>query len=291
VNIVKATEAYESWLGSRIRLLPAGIERKHEIMADDIRAFFRGTYYRWVQLFHAMGDYSSCPKVLTAGDTHLDNFGTWRDAEGRLAWGINDFDETSSLPYVNDLIRLAVSAQLSIAIRGLPISMTDACDAILNGYASCLDSGGGPFVLAEQHGWLRLLAFANLRDPARFWEKLTTFPVTRGLPAKVKKRFQHLLPERGCKVRVVSRTAGVGSLGRERYVAIAAVNGGLWAREAKALAPSAALWMSEGRPSGNLYNRLLDATIRSSDPFVREKAGWIYRRLAPDCVRIDLTTV
>jgi len=32
--------------------------------------------------------------VLAVGDLHVENFGTWRDAEGRLIWGVNDFDES-----------------------------------------------------------------------------------------------------------------------------------------------------------------------------------------------------
>ena len=27
------------------------------------------------------------PQVLSVGDLHLENFGTWRDADGRLVWG------------------------------------------------------------------------------------------------------------------------------------------------------------------------------------------------------------
>ena len=34
-------------------------------------------------------------------------YGTWRDTEGRLVWGINDFDEAYPSPYTNDLVRLA----------------------------------------------------------------------------------------------------------------------------------------------------------------------------------------
>jgi hypothetical protein len=26
------------------------------------------------------------PRVLGVGDIHLENFGTWRDAEGRMVW-------------------------------------------------------------------------------------------------------------------------------------------------------------------------------------------------------------
>ena len=49
------------------------------------------------------------PKVLAVGDLHIENFGTWRDSEGRLVWGVNDFDETWRLPYTQDLVRLTTS--------------------------------------------------------------------------------------------------------------------------------------------------------------------------------------
>ena len=53
------------------------------------------------------------PRALAVGDLHVENFGTWRDVEGRLIWGINDFDEAWRLPYTNDLVRLATSALLA----------------------------------------------------------------------------------------------------------------------------------------------------------------------------------
>jgi len=74
------------------------------------------------------------PAVLSVGDMHLDNLGTWRDAEGRLVWGINDFDEAAILPYPLDLARLAVSAILANQEKALSILPRDACLAILNGY-------------------------------------------------------------------------------------------------------------------------------------------------------------
>src|SRR5260370_32652719 len=50
-------------------------------------------------------------EVLAVGDLHVENFGTWRDAEGRLTWGVNDFDEAYPLPYTIDLARLATSVR------------------------------------------------------------------------------------------------------------------------------------------------------------------------------------
>ena len=53
------------------------------------------------------------PRVLSVGDAHVNSYGTWRDAEGRLCWGIDDFDEAWPLPYTNDLVRLATSVKLA----------------------------------------------------------------------------------------------------------------------------------------------------------------------------------
>jgi hypothetical protein len=97
------------------------------------------------------------------------------------------------------------------------------------------------------------------------------------------------MPEKGLDWHIVHRVAGLGSLGRERYVAIADWRGGSVAREAKALAPSACFWAQEGAGTAPiLYQKILDAAIRCRDPFVRFQKRWIVRRLAPDCSRIEL---
>lgn len=41
---------------------------------------------------------------MAVGDLHVENFGTWRDIEGRLVWGVNDFDEAHPLSYANDAL-------------------------------------------------------------------------------------------------------------------------------------------------------------------------------------------
>ena len=76
--------------------------------------FLRATYYRWAQIWpEVCRRAATAPVALAVGDLHVENFGTWRDIEGRLIWGINDFDEAWRLPYTNDLIRLATSALLA----------------------------------------------------------------------------------------------------------------------------------------------------------------------------------
>jgi hypothetical protein len=63
-------------------------------------------------------------------------------------------------------------------------------------------------------------------------------------------------------------------------------------REAKALAPSAYLWQqTDNSPSEILYETILLNAVRCPDPTVRLVNGWIVRRLAPDCSRIELSSL
>ena len=115
MQIDEATRSYEQWLATHMPLIQADLALKHAAMRHDAFSFLRATFYRWMQLWPAIcADVATAPVLLAVGDLHLDNFGTWRDKEGRLVWGINDFDEACHLPYTNDLLRLTVSARLAI---------------------------------------------------------------------------------------------------------------------------------------------------------------------------------
>jgi hypothetical protein len=290
MNIVKATAKYEDWLSRRIHLLAGDLAFKHEQMRSAPFPFLRATFYRWAQVWSEVcAEAAKAPVVLAVGDLHIENFGTWRDIEGRLIWGINDFDEAWRLPYTSDLIRLATSALLAPAACGAE----PAIGALLRGYADGLQAGGRPFALAEHHVTLRTMATARLHAPEQFWEKLHTLPEEReALPAGARKAIDSMMPEKGLDWHVAHRIAGLGSLGRERYVAIADWRGGSIAREAKALAPSACFWAREGAgTSPILYQKILDTAIRCRDPFVRFQKRWIVRRLAPDCSRIELAAM
>jgi uncharacterized protein (DUF2252 family) len=183
--------------------------------------------------------------VLAVGDLHVANFGTWRDADGRLCWGVNDFDEAADLPYTNDVVRLAASARFAHKAGALDLKVSEACDAILSGYGDCLAAGGCPFALEESHPHLRALAMAADRDPAAFWAKATK--LLADPPAAVSDDAQvalaATLPAADLKPEYRARPrAGVGSLGRPRYVALFEWAGGWVCREAKAAAPPATAW-------------------------------------------------
>ncbi len=288
MNIQKATQEYEAWLGERTTLVQADLDFKHAQMASGVFPFLRSTFYRWAQVFpDVCPEQAKAPAVLAVGDLHIENFGTWRDKEGRLIWGVNDFDEAHTMPYTVDLVRLAVSADLS---GSLPQKTDALCEAVLDGYEAGLKAGGKPFVLAEDHAWLRDIAGKNLANPSKFWKKMAALPgAEKDVPLSAREGIEHLLPAPRPPYHAVSRRAGLGSLGHQRFVGLAEWEGGEIAREAKALVPSAWLWaVKQQGPLEILYQALLSQAVRCRDPYVELRGEWILRRLAPDCIRVPL---
>jgi len=290
MHIQQATQDYEQWLARHIRVLKDDLKVKHERMAEDPFCFLRATFYRWMQLFPSLcPELMETPTVLAVGDLHVENYGTWRDTEGRLVWGINDFDEAFPLPYAVDLVRLAASARLVIQLKRLPFENADACAAILDGYAVGLRDGGEPFVLSERHRGMLAAVTGRERDPTEFWEKLSSLPTASSVPAAVNARLKAALPGQGLKFRVAHRLAGLGSLGRERYTAITDWCGGKIARETKPLLPSACSWAGARAGRGKFfYAAILRQSVRAADPFLTVRDGWVLRRLSPFCSRIEL---
>jgi uncharacterized protein (DUF2252 family) len=137
VDIVTATREYETWLSSRIAIVRADLREKHQRMCESPFVFLRATFYWWIQRWQSLGHpLDDAPRSLAVGDLHVENFGTWRDAEGRLIWGINDFDEACELPYTHDLIRLATSACLAEQDSQFSLSDRSICEAILEATAT-----------------------------------------------------------------------------------------------------------------------------------------------------------
>jgi hypothetical protein len=86
--------------------------------------------------------------------------------------------------------------------------------------------------------------------------------------------------------------SGLGSLGHMRVVLLGRWHGCYVAREAKELTPSACVW-ARGKATGGPihYGKILESAVRVPDPFVQPFDGWLLRRLAPDCSRIELASL
>lgn len=293
LDILHATSAFESWASRHVNLIRSDVNLKHRLMAQSPFPFFRASFYRWAQWWPLVcPELARAPQVLAVGDLHIENFGTWRDLEGRLIWGVNDFDEAWPAAYTVDLVRLLASAYVAIQEEHLSLPRKRAWQAIEAGYRDSLAKGGGPFVLAEHHKWLRLLALNKLRDPVVFWKKIVACPKYKGaLPKDVWKMIRGSMPLRTMNYELKSRIAGLGSLGHPRVLALATWDGAHIVREAKQLTPSAWIWARRLHSTQILGRKLVESAIRIRDPHVHFTEHWIVRRLAPDCCHIEIQTL
>jgi len=291
MKILKATRKYETWLREQMDVFEEDLALKAEKLAKDPFTFFRGTFYRWMQVFPDKCRKAwRAPIVLSVGDLHAANFGTWHDATGELVWGVNDFDEASPLPYSLDLVRLATSVELASASEELTIKLTEACEAILDGYREGLEKGGEALVVNSDRDWLSDAYVRSGRAAEEYWEKLGQLPVMeREAPPEARSALEAALPSQGMEYRILHRQAGVGSLGRPRYTALAEWEGKFVACEAKALIPSVALWAQKKHKDASVqYEEMLARAVRKPDPTLKVYEGWVVRGLAPDHCRIDL---
>lgn len=297
MNIFRSAERYESWLR---RQLDDTIEKdlavKHRKMADGPFEFLRATYWRWAETIYAVcRDLKDAPHVLAVGDVHVENFGTWRDAEGRLVWGLNDFDEAAKMPYTLDLVRLAASAMLA-KVPG--ISKTEICASIAAGYAAGLRAPA-PFVLDLEHKWLRKIVVVSEKERKKFWAKFDPVqiaeekpekidPVVRGeLRGRYRKAIERAFPDPAAELQFYSREAGTGSLGRPRFFGVGPWHSALAVREAKAMARSG--WtMAQGGTHRLRCAEIANGAYRSPDPTYHLRGHVLVRRLSPNDFKIEV---
>jgi len=271
MDIIEATKSYENWMRRCTDVVEKDLRYKHQQMREDPFLFFRSAFYRWAQLWPELcRDLCHAPTVLAVGDLHVGSFGTWRDSEGRMCWGVDDFDESYPLPYTIDLVRLATSVKLAVEAEGLTIKFKQGCDAILEGYRQTLRVGGCPFVLAEGQQTLEKLGIDAIEPPDDFWPKINRRPVvTDGIfPSTARRAIEKMWPDRNLAYKVVRREAGHGSLGQPRFVAIAKWCGAFIAREAKATIPSSCVWLN-GKVAHcqTYYEKAIKSAVRSPDPY------------------------
>ena len=292
-DIVQATADFEKWAARHVNLIPFDVRRKHKFMATAPFPFLRATFYRWAQRWPEIcPELAHAPKVLAIGDLHIENFGTWRDFEGRLIWGVNDFDEAWPASYAVDLVRLLTSAYMGIEANHLSLSRKQARRAIEEGYRDCLKQGGSAFILAERHQWLRQIALSELRDPVIFWKRILSCAPYKGkLPKDVWKQIYDTMPVHAVRYELKSRIAGLGSLGHPRVLALAEWDRAHVVREAKQLTPSAWIWTHGLQTSKVLGPELVKRAVRIPDPHLRFTERWLVRRLAPDCCHIEIQSL
>jgi hypothetical protein len=286
-TIRRSARRYEDWLTKQLDgdVVAKDVAKKHEKMCENAFVFLRATYWRWSEIIlDVCPELADGAQVLAVGDIHLENFGTWRDADGRLAWGVNDFDEAARMPYALDLVRLAASAML---VRGRPrVTDKEICSAILQGYRQGLEAPQA-VVLDRDAQWLRELVVVPEAERAKFWKKMAAAKSKRA-PERYRKVIEEAMPEPRLSITTAPRRAGAGSLGRPRWVGTAEWRGGPVLREAKALVTSAWVRARGSNDDTIRCSEIANGRFRPVDPWYKIKNGVVVRRLSPNNRKIEV---
>ncbi|MGW6569048.1 DUF2252 domain-containing protein [Streptomyces sp. NPDC054975] len=108
---------FDTAFGELLAADPSAFRVKFRKMAGSAFAFYRGTaclFYADLEQEQQGGPYldERTGRVWIHGDLHAENFGTYMDANGRLIFNVNDFDEAYVGPFTWDLKRLSASLAL-----------------------------------------------------------------------------------------------------------------------------------------------------------------------------------
>ncbi|MFD6335984.1 DUF2252 domain-containing protein [Streptomyces sp. NPDC060131] len=112
---------FDTAFGELLAADPAAFRVKFRKMAASAFAFYRGTaclFYHDLERERTASGVTGpflderTGRVWIHGDLHAENFGTYMDANGRLIFNVNDFDEAYVGPFTWDLKRFAASLAL-----------------------------------------------------------------------------------------------------------------------------------------------------------------------------------
>jgi uncharacterized protein (DUF2252 family) len=290
MNIKQSTKAYEDWLRRQLDggIMEKDLEEKHEKMRAGAFPFLRATYWRWAEtIFETCPELADAPEVLAVGDIHLENYGVWRDADGRLVWGVNDFDEAAEMPYVLDLVRLSTSTAL--AKGGQRAGIATICSPILDGYRRGLDDPR-PFVLDGAHQFLRQQFAVSDDERENFWQDIEKKRKKNKKPPKrMRRALERAMPEGVRDQQFWPKSAGTGSLGRPRWVVYGEWRGAPIIREAKAMVASAWSRLPGRRSKAVRCAEIAGGKYRAPDPwYILSRRHLVVRRLSPNSRKLEL---
>jgi uncharacterized protein (DUF2252 family) len=232
-------------------------------MAAGPFAFFRGTFHLFardiVDKVAELEGPEGTAEFDIVGDIHSDNFGTYKAADGRVHYDVNDFDETTRGRFDFDVCRLATSFFLAARDRGGATG--EATAVVLAGVAAYADrlrhdlkkgkqddldvgedapSGCGPVDELIRAGAARRRPefIGQLTEPGDHGRRLRRSSHYFNLPDDERQRAERLLadylrrlpaaPERPDYYRledVCGRVSGIGSMGRYRYALLVSGKG------------------------------------------------------------------
>ncbi|WP_431959933.1 DUF2252 domain-containing protein [Actinacidiphila sp. bgisy160] len=247
-------EVFGTAFGELLAADPAAFRVKFRKMAASAFAFYRGTACLYYADLADAEDGSPflderTSRVWIHGDLHAENFGTYLDANGRLIFNVNDFDEAYVGPFTWDLQRFAASVALigygkaladdviSGLVRSYATAYRGRIRALARGEAVpslTLDSAQGPLLDALRHARSQTrFGLLDSMTEIRAWDRRFTagggaVELDGGTREKVLRAFEaylDTLPETSrinpdshrVKDVVGRRGVGIGSAGLPSY--------------------------------------------------------------------------
>lgn len=304
------------------------LARKQARMRASPFAFLRGAAPLFYEILRTDPELAAGPggRGWIVGDLHLENFGAYRrdtavgaKKEGRVVFGLNDYDDTVQAPFRWDVLRLTTSVVLADRELGCDgVRAVELCRELVASYAQSACAGAAPPRVSKPVR--ALLAQVQTRTRTQLLDARTE--VHRGarrflrgdryleLPDALERQVGHTLrtfaagldesarpaPEQLRVVDAALRVAGTGSLGMVRIAALVAGHGGVdggWIFDLKQEhAPAASsLVKSTLAPNDRV---LAGAGALASFPSRQVGASWLgtlpmlVRRLAPQEDKLDL---
>lgn len=222
---------------------PALLARKYATMRQTPFSFMRGTCHLFFASLPPVPALEAAPGTWLSGDLHAENFGAYKGDNRLTYFDVTDFDESALGPPTLDAIRFLASILVATGEWGLDPADGDALAArAAVAYATELASGKPAWIEREtaRGAMKRLLAQVAGRSRSDLLARFTTRKAKR---RRILLDDRHLLAATDAEraavemmlaavgeeahdpayfrvVDVARRAAGVGSLGRPRFVAL-----------------------------------------------------------------------
>ena len=251
---------------------PVRLAMRYQAMRASPFAFMRATCHLYYARAHEQALLPDAPIGWLCGDLHLENFGSFRGANGLAYFDLNDFDEAVLAPGTWDILRLATSIMIwAKERRRSAVDQRAHAKVAMDAFAAALRGGRARWVervtaegpvrklLRQVEGRTRKMLLSErtvsrgqsgarrlVLDPAH------TLAATRDERERIAKalaRFGrgHIDPQFFRVVDVARRIAGLGSLGLPRWVVLVEGKGppnGYRVLDVKASRPSSAAVVS-----------------------------------------------
>jgi uncharacterized protein (DUF2252 family) len=227
---------------------PEKILLKYKVIRENSFRFLRGTCHLFYEDISKQYKLPRSPNAWLCGDLHLENFGSFKGSDKQEYFDISDFDEAILGPALYELSRLLVS--VLVACKNLKYEKSQTAillNTMINSYCQILQAGKP--VTVENHtatGLVKILLdkvagrkekeiVKDKADKASGYEKLIIdnkkiFSLEASFKKELINNIQNWLDEtRGKNKRkihdVAFNIAGTGSIGINRYIALASDTG------------------------------------------------------------------